>query len=378
MRLGRTILASGAATLLGVMTFAAPAAAVGPRIAVSASSLDFGNVVVGASTTMTVQVSNVGDVGQNLTISNASTIGGAVGEFAITGGGCVFPATIAAGSSCGISVSFAPSFGGSRAATLRIVSNDDVNPELDVTLIGIGVKPLISVNPSSLDFGTVLVGATSATMKVRVSNLGDPGQALTISNASVITGDIADFTVTGGGCGFPSTIAPGSSCDISLIFAPSAAGSRASILRVDSNDALNPYLAVTLIGVGDTPRADLVLTMSASLKPTHAKKSLTYTITVHNAGPAAAMDVQVTDVLAPGSRFVSATIAADSCAPPAVGAASVMCSISSLAAGGSTQIQITVLVDTKKTSLVNSATSSAATQDPDLTNNTATVTTQVR
>ena len=55
------------------------------------------------------------------------------------------------------------------------------------------------------------------------------------------------------------------------------------------------------------PVADLSLTKTDSPDPVLAGQQLTYTLTVHNAGPASAPSVSLTDTLPAGVTFVSAT-----------------------------------------------------------------------
>ena len=56
-----------------------------------------------------------------------------------------------------------------------------------------------------------------------------------------------------------------------------------------------------------TPSADLSIAKSDSADPVLPGDSLTYTVTVSNAGPSAANDVAVTDTLPAGVTFVSSS-----------------------------------------------------------------------
>lgn len=98
-----------------------------------------------------------------------------------------------------------------------------------------GVRALLTENPthpqpggvatglleplSSADFGTVLVGQTE-TRNFRFTNVGN-AQALDV-RAAVGNGDIALASTSCGSTEAPVTVAPGASCDVSLIYALSA------------------------------------------------------------------------------------------------------------------------------------------------------------
>jgi uncharacterized repeat protein (TIGR01451 family) len=121
--------------------------------------------------------------------------------------------------------------------------------------------------------------------------------------------------------------------------------------------------------------ADLSITKSDSPDPVLAGNNLTYTITVSNAGPGDAQNVEVVDTLPAGTTYVSDT---DSCIEAPAG--TLTCSLGTIAAGGSTSFDITVEVDPSLaggTVLTNSATVSATTTDPNAANDTATENTTV-
>ncbi len=123
--------------------------------------------------------------------------------------------------------------------------------------------------------------------------------------------------------------------------------------------------------------ADLSITKSGS--PTViAGNQLTYTITVLNNGPANATNVVVTDTLPAGVSFLSSSI---NC----TGGAVRTCNIGNLANGAQASFTIQVRVPANFLSSISASTSnitntssvSATESDPDSSNNTATVTTNV-
>ena len=112
-------------------------------------------------------------------------------------------------------------------------------------------------------------------------------------------------------------------------------------------------------------QADISVTKSDSPDPVVAGQNLTYTITVHNAGPSDAQNVSVADVLPAGMTLLTAT--------PSVGSwLSPNWTIGTLAKGASVNIQLVALVNpniTQGTIRVNTATVTSTTPDPIPANN---------
>ncbi len=140
---------------------------------------------------------------------------------------------------------------------------------------------------------------------------------------------------------------------------------------------LNGYQEVAP-GAGDgfvlklDDRADISLAEADSADPIFVGHTLTYTLTVSNAGPAVAADVTVTDTLPASLTFVSAS---SGCS--AVGQ-TVTCTAASLDPGSDVTFTITVIPGVGAIpSVTNTATVSCDQPDPDTSNNTASETTTV-
>ena len=113
--------------------------------------------------------------------------------------------------------------------------------------------------------------------------------------------------------------------------------------------------------------ADLGITAGASPEPVGAGTTLTYTLSVANAGPSQASSLSVVDTLPAGVAFVSAGGAGWSCS----GTGPVTCTLPSLGIGAAAPISIAVTAPAEAASLSNSATVSASTADSAAANNTA-------
>ncbi|MHB8600371.1 MAG: N,N-dimethylformamidase beta subunit family domain-containing protein, partial [Ktedonobacteraceae bacterium] len=111
--------------------------------------------------------------------------------------------------------------------------------------------PEVSLNPTSLDFGTVQVGTPSSPQTVTVTNSGSA--SLTISNIAISGSNASDFAQTNT-C--TSAIAPGANCTISVTFTPGASGSRSGTLTLTDNAPDSPQ-TVALTGAGGTATPDI-------------------------------------------------------------------------------------------------------------------------
>jgi uncharacterized repeat protein (TIGR01451 family) len=120
--------------------------------------------------------------------------------------------------------------------------------------------------------------------------------------------------------------------------------------------------------------ADLSISLGAVKNPS---STFSYTITVKNSGPNFACDAVVSDPLPAGIGFVSATTTQGILIAPAVGATgNLTANLGTLASGGSAVVKITVKVLVKgNLTIVNKASVSATSPDPNPANNSATLNT---
>ena len=199
-------------------------------ITLSPTSLSFGNQAVGTtSASQPVTVTNNGTAPLNISGIVASA------GFSQTNN-C---STVGAGSSCTVNVSFAPAASGSASGTISITDNASGSPQT-VSLSGVGTLPGVTLSPSSLSFGNQIVGTTSSSQPVTLTNSGTA--TLTISGITVSAG----FSQTNN-CG--STVTAGSSCTINVSFAPTMTGSASGTVSLTDNASGSPQ-TVSLSGTG--------------------------------------------------------------------------------------------------------------------------------
>ncbi|HVB28647.1 MAG TPA: choice-of-anchor D domain-containing protein, partial [Terriglobia bacterium] len=188
--------------------------------------------------------------GGPLAISSITFTGANAGDFTETDD-C--NGSVASGSTCAIKVTFTPSVDAAESATLVVTDNSGgtAGSTQTVALTGTGIGTTVSIAPASLslDFGSEIVGATSAPMTVTVKNTGKAN--LTFSLIELGGTDMGDFAVVASvtPCSTASMVAPGASCTIELTFKPTATGARSGTLVLDTNTPSSPQ-SISLTGNG--------------------------------------------------------------------------------------------------------------------------------
>ena len=109
--------------------------------------------------------------------------------------------------------------------------------------------PAVAFSPTSLTFASQAIGTTSAPQSITVTNTGNSG--LFVSSAAVP--NTLDFTEVSDGCS-GLTLAPGTSCSVSITFSPTASGTRSAAFTLTDNAANSPQtVPITGIGTGQNP-----------------------------------------------------------------------------------------------------------------------------
>ena len=196
-------------------------------------------------------------------------------------------ATLAVTASCTITVKFAPTAAGARAASLSIADNAAGSPQL-VAVSGTAAVPTADLSGTTLTFPDQTVNTSSATKTVTLTNNGTV--PLTLNPAIAITGDFSQTN----DCVSP--VAASAHCTITVTFTPTATGARTGTITISDNasptgatrrkpsrsgNGLSPSPTVTLTGspvtfadqvVGTTATAQVV-----TLKNTSATAALLIT-----------------------------------------------------------------------------------------------------
>jgi len=112
-----------------------------------------------------------------------------------------------------------------------------------------GSPPAVALSTKALDFGSLLIGSTSGSQTVTVSDAGS--QTLHIATVTLGGANAADFVMVADGCSGKSVLG-GASCSVSVAMKPTAEGARAASLSL-TDDASDSPQAVALSGNGVRP-----------------------------------------------------------------------------------------------------------------------------
>jgi hypothetical protein len=220
-----------------------------PYTTVAPSSLSFGTEAIATgSAPKSIIVANGGNA--TLNFSAIST----QGDFSETN---TCGSSLAVGARCTVNVSFAPLAAGPRKGTLSISDNAAGSPHA-VVLTGVGTAAKLS--PPNLSFSSQIVGTSSPGQAITLTNRGS--QVMNIWQFAITGTNAADFSQTHT-CG--SSLAQGSSCTISVTFAPSAPGARSATLLLSDDGGGSPQsAALTGTGVAGSKPARSVHASAAS------------------------------------------------------------------------------------------------------------------
>ena len=256
------------------------------------NSLNFGTQTVGfASAPLLVQLFNIGD--GPLTVANVSIVGTNAADFNILTNSSCLNSPIQPGYSCSVSVSYKPGSVADSSAVL-VFNSTGTNQPQQVTLHGVGVVPtgaaIAIVAPSTLNFGSQLVGGTTVVQTVYVSNPGNT--ALTITSVQIGGLNPDDYLIITNGCG---QLLPGQICEVFVGFQPLVAIARTATLLINST-ATNGQQQVVLTGTGTSSVG--VETLSATNLDfgiqTNSAASVQRSVTIGNSGNAALLIANAT------------------------------------------------------------------------------------
>lgn len=256
-----------------------------PNVTVSPASISFGNFPVsGTLGTERVYLTNGGNASAQLGPPSTT------GDFGIFQNDC--PALLAAGQTCSMIVSYAPSTPGPHTGTFNIT--DAGVTTHTIPLSGDAFATTVSFAPAALTFSTTEVGSTSAGQTVTMTNTGGNGLTLGVLAAA------GDFGILSNTC--VGTLPPQGSCTFSINFSPASDGPRYGSISLPDQYTTHDIL---LSGNGHgTP--SVAVTPSALAFGTIAinRTSTPQTVTVTNSGTAA---IALSPAAITGDFFLAAT-----------------------------------------------------------------------
>ena len=236
---------------------------------------------------------------QVVTVSNAAATSMRIGpigisaNFAIQSRTC--SATLAANSTCTITVVFRPTVAGPLTGTLTVGTLGSV------ALSGTGMVQLATLTGTPT-FGNQQVGTKSALQVFTYTNAG--ALPITVSTVSLGGANPGQFAISADTC-IAIVLAPAASCTFDVGFDPTAAGSKAATLTLRDTTGGAAALSVNLSGTGVAPKVSI----SGASNYGRVTVPTTATFTLNNTGTGPYLISAIT--LTSGTHY---SIAGGSCA----------------------------------------------------------------
>ena len=155
------------------------------------------------------------------------------------------------GSFCGFSVSFSPAANGPRAGLLTVTGTNGTSLQVSLSGTGFIPAPAAALSPASLSFSPRLVGTTSASQPVALTNTGNAGL-----NISSITAS-QPFAQTNN-C--PAVLPAATNCTINVTFQPIVNGNATGTLTIVDNASGSAH-TVSLTGTGNPVPQPVAITL---------------------------------------------------------------------------------------------------------------------
>lgn len=250
-----------------------------PVIAISAESLNFGNVTIGETGNQKITISNTGN--KTLTIKKISFPTGYSGDWS--------SATIAAGASKTLNLTFSPASAQAYNGSLTIESDASNAASKVVSIEGVGVakpEPRLSVSTNVVDFGEQ-IKFTQQTKSFTIKNSGTGTLVISSITKTSNYGDL--FTISGWTSG--GSIAAGASKTITVAFQPLEECAYEEKITIVSSNAVGVRTqTVTLRGTGVPEPENAVIkfdSSSLSFGSVEVGESVNKSFTVTNSGTTA-------------------------------------------------------------------------------------------
>ena len=216
-----------------------------PEIVVYPEEIDFGNLLSGQeSKSEEIIIVNTGDGDLNIlspVLFDGSTrfdLSAPEEEFIIEPGGLVT-----------IEITYTPETYEQNGSFVRIESNDEDHPLIDVLAIGYGDAPVMTVTPEAFDYGDISIGCDN---EERITVRNDGNLDLVIESITQMVTQPADILMEMGSLPDPPwVLIPGQEIDFLVSYIPTDVGYDESEITVMGNDPFTPVVELLQYGDGD-------------------------------------------------------------------------------------------------------------------------------
>ncbi len=259
------------------------------KISVDPATLSFGDVVLGDTGSLTLSISNQGS-GNAVIVLQGIQLASMVNDNYELDNLPEFPFYLNRGDVLDISVKFHPAAVGDAIDRVVIVSSDENNPQIEVSVDGRGVEPNLTVDPSPVDMGETPV---SIAISTEVGLRDDGGAPLSITGISlqagstefVLTSDpVNGFDLANLDASHPQLLMPGEERKIAIEYTPQDDGLDLTTLLIDSPDINPTPRQVVVRATGFIPPEIEFQPATLDFGQLHVNGMLSLPLVVSNAG----------------------------------------------------------------------------------------------
>lgn len=179
------------------------------------------------------------------------------------------------GESCSVELVFDPAHPGIWQGWQRVRSQVEGEPWVDLKLSGEGTGPWAPVTPEHLAFGSVLVGMTTTPQIITLESQDREKLRIDDISSTPVGGgpqSSAPFQVVGGSCHEGESLAPGKTCTIEVVMAPTAPGLFQSKLQITDTAPDSPQ-SVELEGTATANGQPVTSLPTATAPPARLKRA---------------------------------------------------------------------------------------------------------
>lgn len=235
-----------------------------PIFTITPSSIDFGDLDEGQLAEDVFRIQNIGNY--DVTVNAIGLEAGTTQEFTAMTATASLPHVLLSGEELLVNVTYIGVTPGTDMGRVQVDTDawdDPSTPQSEsvgyVDLVARSVGPDINPLPASVQFGTVQIAGTPKSLSLLLENVGNADLTISDIELDSLTGE---FTLAMSPS-LPIVIPPGSSEQLTVIYAPIDAGMDMGSIVVTSDDRDEGTLTIPLQGIGGVPT-----TCAVSVAPT--------------------------------------------------------------------------------------------------------------